>query len=123
MADKGFRVDTDKLKLVADQIDALVKDLDGTHGRYPGNFPDFQQNASEQKLASALAPFWAGDGMDVFAQAYHYVYQGITDIYSNLKGQLDALHTACTTTVSTYGDSDKNAKKNVTGNGTYAGGT
>lgn len=111
--DKGFYVHTDDLKKVAGQVDELQKKLTGAHGYQPGCLPDYTERAGYQKMLTQLKADWDGDGMEIFTQAYMYVYQGIEDIYKEINKQLTNLHNACQQTITAYDTAEHQNKTHL----------
>jgi len=107
---KGFRVDPDKLSVVADRVKRLHASVSLDLGR-TGNVVDFQDSAKSETLTSALQSFWTGD--DVFANAYGEEHKGVVTTFQQMQQQLQALEQTCRGTAKQYQHHDDASRQDV----------
>lgn len=106
---KEFYVDTHKLKAVAQQISTLLESIqsdDATPGT-PKNF------ARARSIAEPTATFWEGD--NTLADCYGHEWTYVNDTYAKLVQQLQAVLSACNSTVTKYSTHESDAKKDIKG--------
>jgi ABC-type transporter Mla subunit MlaD len=109
MVSKDFVVHPKALSAVADQVDALLAEINGQSGYVAGNSKEF---AAAADIGGPLATFW-GTRENVFAAAYQDAHGAITTTFGAIEQQLQNLSSAARSTASGYHKQDSTSSHQV----------
>jgi hypothetical protein len=109
MVAKDFVVHPKALNAVADQVDALLAEINGGSGYVAGNAKEF---AAASDISGPLATFW-GTRENVFAAAYRDAHGAITTTFQAIEQQLTNLARSARATAAGYHKQDSTSSHQV----------